>query len=89
VSGIRLTPPFARSYSPRLSPSAGGTCGVARRGRLAALPHPADAVPLRFAMKQEVEGILRELIADAEARLLALEQRDAQAGPFGNGRALG
>jgi hypothetical protein len=40
-------------------------------------------------MKQEVEGILRELIADAEARLLALEQRDAQAGPFGNGRALG
>jgi hypothetical protein len=46
-------------------------------------------VALRFAMKQEVEGILRELIADAEARLLALEQRDAQAGPFGNDRALG
>jgi hypothetical protein len=33
---------------------------------------------LRFAMKPEVESILRELIADAEARLLALEQRDAQ-----------
>jgi hypothetical protein len=36
---------------------------------------------LRFAMKPEVESILRELIADAEARLLALEQRDTQASP--------
>jgi hypothetical protein len=33
---------------------------------------------LRLAMDPEVENILRELIADAEDRLLALEHRDAR-----------
>jgi hypothetical protein len=33
---------------------------------------------LRFAMNSEVEIILRELIADAEDRLLAIEHRNAR-----------
>ena len=36
-------------------------------------------VALRFTINPEVESILREFIADAEARLLVLEQPDAQA----------
>ena len=34
---------------------------------------------LKFAIKPEVESILRGLIADAEERLLALERRGAEA----------
>jgi hypothetical protein len=50
-----------------------------RVARLAALPPSADAGRSSIGDQARSGSILRELIADAEARLLAAEHRDAQA----------